>query len=137
MSDGADLVSTLRHLIKQTGQAGYPANWFMGVVETVKPLSIRIDQKELLPEAFFWLTDAVRDHDVDIEVSHVAENRAGGGGMAEYASHNHEYKGRKKIRVYNGLHVGEKVLLLQQEGGQRFVVLSRLFNHTNLQGQWL
>ena len=130
------LVSTLQKLVAQTNNAMKPADYCLGVVETVDPLSIRIDQKDILTEEFLILTDLVRDFSVDITVSHTTENRAGGGGYAEFASHNHDYTGRKKIIVHNGLSVGESVILIQQAGGQEFIVLSRLYDHSNVVGQW-
>lgn len=130
------LVSTLQKLVAQTNNAMKPADYCLGVVETVDPLSIRIDQKDILTEEFLILTDLVRDFSVDITVSHTTENRAGGGGYAEFASHNHDYTGRKKIIVHNGLSVGESVILIQQAGGQEFIVLSRLYDHSNVTGQW-
>lgn len=130
------LVSTLQKLVAQTNNAMKPSDYCLGVVETVSPLSIRIDQKDILTEDFLILTDLVRDFTVDITVSHTTENRAGGGGYAEFASHNHDYTGRKKIIVHNGLSVGESVILIQQAGGQEFIVLSRLYDHSNVTGQW-
>lgn len=130
------LVSTLQKLVAQTNTAMKPTDYCLGVVETVAPLSIRIDQKDILTEDFLILTDLVRDFSVDITVSHTTENRAGGGGYAEFASHNHDYTGRKKIIVHNGLSVGESVILIQQAGGQEFIVLSRLYDHSNVTGQW-
>ncbi len=130
------LVQTIQMLAKQTLDASNPSDYVLGVVESINPLSIRIEQKESIPEEFLILTDAVRDYEVDIEVNHVTENRSGGSGDAEFASHNHGYVGRKKIKIYNGLHIGEQVILIQQAGGQEFIVLSRVFNHTNLSGQW-
>ena len=130
------LVSTLQKLVAQTNNAMKPTDYCLGVVETVAPLSIRIDQKDILTEEFLILTDLVRDFSVDITVSHTTENRAGGGGYAEFASHNHDYTGRKKIIVHNGLPVGESVILIQQAGGQEFIVLSRLYDHSNVTGQW-
>lgn len=130
------LVSTLQKLVAQTNSAMKPSDYCLGVVETVAPLSIRIDQKDILTEDFLILTDLVRDYSVDITVSHTTENRAGGGGYAEFASHNHDYTGRKKIIVHNGLSVGESVILIQQAGGQEFIVLSRLYDHSNVTGQW-
>ena len=130
------LVSTLQKLVAQTNNAMKPTDYCLGVVETVAPLSIRIDHKDILTEEFLILTDLVRDFSVDITVSHTTENRAGGGGDAEFASHNHDYTGRKKIIVHNGLSVGESVILIQQAGGQEFIVLSRLYDHSNLTGQW-
>lgn len=130
------LLQTMQALIDQTMQAGKLSDYILGVVETAAPLSIRIEQKETVTEEFLILTDAVRDYDVDIEVLHKTENRSGGSGDPAFASHNHDYAGRKKIRVYNSLHIGEQVILLRQAGGQEYVVLSRVFNHTNLTGQW-
>lgn len=130
------LVSTIQKLVAQTNNAMKPTDYCLGVVETVAPLSIRIDQKDILTEEFLILTDLVRDFSVDITVSHTTENRAGGGGYAEFASHNHDYTGRKKIIVHNGLSVGESVILIQQAGGQEFIVLSRLYDHSNVTGQW-
>ena len=59
-----------------------------------------------------------------------------GGGDSAFASHNHQYTGRKRITVHNRLNVGEAVILVRQAGGQEFIVLSRVNKHTNLSGQW-
>jgi hypothetical protein len=88
-----------------------------------------------LPAEFFKLTKAVTDHYVDMTVSHVTENRAGGSLAAAFESHNHDYKGRKKFLVHNGLKVGEEVILLRAQGGQRFIVLDRVFGHIT-EGEW-
>lgn len=136
MSD-QDVVSLIKKAAVSAVEAGYPSDWIVGTVETVNPLTIKTEQQEILDAEYLWLTDAVRDYEVDIEVSHVTETRAGGGGYAEFAGHDHDYKGRKKITVYNGLQVGEKVFMLQKKGGQAFIVLGRVFAHTHLRGQWL
>lgn len=133
---GTELLKTTKKIIQQTIEAGNLADYTIGIVKTISPLSIQIEQKDIITEEFLILTDAVRDYDVDIEVSHTTENAAGGSGDAQYESHNHGYKGRKKIRVYNGLKTGESVIMLRQAGGQEFCVLSRVFNHTGLTGQW-
>ena len=130
------LYQTMQQLVNQTMQAGKPCDYVLGRVESTNPLSIRVSQKDVVTEPFLVLTDAVRDYDVDIGVSHTTENRAGGSGDAEFASHNHDYTGRKKIHVYNDLQVSESVIMVRQSGGQEFCVLSRVFNHTGLSGQW-
>lgn len=133
---GMQLYQILQRIAKQTGDAGDPSDWCLGVVIGINPLTIQLEQKDIVTEEFLELTDAVRDYNVDIEVKHTTENRAGGGGDAEFASHNHDYLGRKRITVYNSLHVGETVILLRQAGGQSFLVVSRNRDHTNLSGQW-
>ncbi len=135
MSD-MSLYQVIQRIIQQTNNAGDPSDWCLGEVVGVNPLIISIEQKDVVTEEFLELTDAVRDYNVDIEVRHTTENKSGGGGDAEFASHNHEYLGRKRITVYNSLHVGETVILLRQAGGQNFLVVSRNRDHTNLSGQW-
>lgn len=133
---GTQLYQTLQQVVEQSMDAGKLTDYILGTVESVAPLVIRISQKEVITEDYLVPTDLVRDYDVDIEVAHTTENAAGGSGDASYANHNHKYTGRKRIRVYNGLHPGEAVILLRQSGGQEYCVLSRVFNHTGLTGQW-
>lgn len=134
---GAGFYEAVQQAVQQTVAAGKPSDYCLGTVETVNPLSIRINPKDLIKEEYLILTDAVRDYSVDISVSHATENRSGGSGDAAFASHNHDYVGRKKITVHNALHPGELVILLQQQGGQQYCVLSRVHDHTNLSGQWI
>lgn len=133
---GQALAEVMKQLAGQAEDAGRPSDYILGTVESSSPLSIRVSQKDLITAEYLITTDAVRDYDVDIEVNHVTENRAGGGGYAEYASHNHDYKGRKRIRVYNGLKPGEIVAMIRQRGGQQYLVVSRIHNHQGLSGQW-
>lgn len=42
-------------------------------------------------------------------------------------SHNHTITGTKSITIYNGLKQNDKVILLQQRGGQKFVVLDKIY----------
>lgn len=136
MSNASRLLNVIQSVASKTVNAGNPSDYAIGIVVSADPLSIRLEQDDIIPAEFLVLTDAVRDYDVDIEVLHRTENRAGGSGDPAFESHNHDYIGRKKIRIYNALHVGESVIMLRQAGGQEFCVLSRVFNHTNLTGQW-
>ena len=145
---GALLTQAIQEVINKSIKNAMLSDYRIGVVETVNPLSIRLDQKETLTEEFLILTDLVRDYDVDITVNHTTENnvditvnhttenKSGGSGDAQFESHNHAYSGRKRITVHNSLAVGESVILIQQSGGQEFLVLSRSQNHANLSGQW-
>ena len=53
----------------------------------------------------------------------------------QHTSHLHNIAGRKRIRVYNGLHKGEIVLLLRCAGGQQYIVVDRLSPHI-VGGEW-
>ena len=125
----------LKKLINQTTQAGKPMALIKGEVTSTSPVTVKVEGRFEISAPFLELTHNVKDYYVDITVSHTTENRAGGGGYAEFASHNHDYTGRKKILVHNGLKVGEFVWLIRQEGGQVFVALDRV-NDPTCSGQW-
>ena len=130
-----ELPNVLKSLVAQTVRGMNPSDFILGEVISEAPLVIRVGENEL-DEDFLILSDNVRDFEVDIEVNHITEKRAGGGGYAEYASHDHDYKGRKKIIIYNGLKIGEKVVMIQQSGWQLFFVANRVYNHADVHGQW-
>lgn len=96
-----------------------------GTVESISPLKVQVDQKLLLEQEQLKLTRAVMDYEVDMTVDHVTENRAGGSGDAEFASHNHEYKGKKKFLIHNGLVVGDKVTMIRAHGGQQYLIIDK------------
>lgn len=113
-----------------------------GRVTGVNPLEITLDSKVPLPAAFLTLTNAVKDHAVDITVSWAtvdddylkAAHTHGNGNNGSPTSstsdfetkHHHDIKGRKRITVHNGLTLGERVILLRKRGGQDYIVLDRV-----------
>lgn len=123
-----------------------------GTVESANPLKIRIDQKIVLTDEYLILTNAVKDHTVDITVSwstvedayltpdHTHENGNNGmptGNPIDWdTTHKHDIKGRKKITIHNGLTKGENVLLLRTQGGQNYVVIDRV-DEIPTEGEWL
>jgi hypothetical protein len=132
-----------------------PFSLRFGEVTGVNPLKIKIDQHLEVGEAFLVLTDAVRDYYVKLEAYdskdenqdyHITEKQnqdhrhqllnipvtvtpsagvANGITETQNADHDHNYKGGVfKVRL--GLKQGEKVILLQVQGGQSYVVLDRV-----------
>ena len=110
-----------------------PCEFYMGEVIATEPLAINIDQTFTLTEDYLRLTNAVKDHSVDItvgwttedETEHVHEN--GNEGKPTFKTeHKHNIIGRKRITIHNGLTTGEKVLLLREQGGQSYIVIDRV-----------
>ena len=113
-----------------------------GRVTGVNPLVITLDSKNPLPAAFLTLTNAVKDHTVDITVSwatveddylkpdHTHGNGNNGSPTTSTSDfdtkHKHDIKGRKRITIHNGLTLGERVILLRKQGGQDYIVLDRV-----------
>nr|DAX90070.1 MAG TPA: Protein of unknown function (DUF2577) [Caudoviricetes sp.] len=133
----AELVQLLKELSRTTNDAGEPFEHRKGTVESVNPISVKVDQKLILEEDDLILTHLVRDYDVDISVSHETEDfELVEGVLTDIKSHKHGYKGRKRITVHNGLKVGEDIVLLKVQGGQTYIVLDR-YKDPHTEGEWL
>jgi len=128
-------------LVKQAAveavEATKPVQYLFGKVISVSPLKIQVSAKSIYTEKMLILTRNVTDFEVDMTVSHVTLNRAGGSGDPAFASHNHDYKGRKKFKVHNALVKDDEVVLARVQKGKRYVVLDRVKPHPALKGEWL
>ena len=113
-----------------------PTAFIIGNVVKADPLEIQIEQKLNLTSQFLILTNEVKDHFVDITVQCKSEEKSGGSGDSAFSSHSHDIKGKKKVKVHNALKTGEKVLLARIQGGQKFIVLSRVSEYES-EGEWL
>ncbi len=88
--------------------ASKPFGFLLGTVTAVDPLTIQVDQKFILGEAQLMLTNGVRDFVVT---------------LVQDPDTDLEYS--RTYRVKLALTVGETVLLLRTDGGQKFIVLDR------------
>ena len=130
-------VEVVKRAAVEAVEAQKPVYLLFGQVISASPLKIQVDQKSIYTEKMLVLTRNVTDFEVDMTVSHVTENRAGGSGDPAFASHNHDYKGKKKFKVHNALIVGDEVVLGRVQGGKRFVVLDRIKPIPTLKGEWI
>lgn len=125
LRDMTDFVRIIRKIVLDAVNAQKLSTVVYGTVESVEPLKVRIDQKLVLEQEHLKLTRAVMDYEVDMTVDHVTENRAGGSEYAAFESHNHEYKGRKKFLIHNGLVDGDKVTMIRAHGGQQYLIIDK------------
>lgn len=109
-------------------EAGKPADYCFGKVISVSPLKISVEQKMTLGSAQLVLTRNVTDYKTTVSVDWLTENKSGGSGESSFSSHNHSVSGTKEITIHNSLKIGEKVVLLKQKGGQKYLVLDRVVN---------
>lgn len=113
-----------------------PVELRFGTVISTLPLQILMDQKLILEASQLILSRSVTDYELDMTVAHATEERAGGAGESAFELHNHEYKGRKKFLVHNGLKVNDQVFLVRVQGGKRFLVVDRIKPDVGIQGEW-
>ena len=122
-----DFAQLLKVFVRNTIEATQPMNLVFGTVIGDNPLQISVGQKMVLGDEFLILTNAVRNHSVDIEVGWTTgQPEKGNTDPTGEHTHNHKIQGRKKITIYNGLTSGEKVLLLRAQGGQNYIVIDRV-----------
>lgn len=112
MSD-SDLLFAIKKASDEVNKASKPVSLMSGKVETVGPLSVRIDQKLVLPEKALILTDSVRDHDITINIHGITDSRGD------------SISGETAVTIHNALQVGESVLLIRKQGGQQFLIIGR------------
>ena len=125
LRDMSDIIRSIRKVVLDAVNAQKLTDIVYGTVESVSPLKIRVDQKLLLEQEQLKLTRAVMDYEVEMTVDHLTENRSGGASDASFESHNHQYKGRKKFLIHNGLVVGDKVTMIRAHGGQQYLIIDK------------
>ncbi len=81
-----------------------PTTVVFGSVLSTAPLAISVDQKLILKEAHLILTNNVKEHVVEIT---------------------DELAGKRKFTVHNGLAVDDSVIMIQLQGGQKYLVLDK------------
>lgn len=108
---------TIAQITKDVINRSKPTTFFIATVESTSPLKIKRDEKFILKEENILLTDAVKDVEKEVEIEWETENSS---------THSHKINGKKKIVIKNGLKKGDTVLVLQNNGGQEFVILERV-----------
>lgn len=126
MPDASELLVAIKKAAKEAVDASKPMNLIFGTVVGVSPLQVSIESRITLGASQLFLTSAVRERTVTMTVAHTTDSASGGSGDTAYASHAHGYTGTKEFTVHNGLAVGETVILLRMQGGQKFLVLDRV-----------
>lgn len=151
------MIEVIQDIIRQSIDFNKFSDITYGEVVGVDPLKIKLNEILTLEEENIILTNAVKDHEIDITVQWETEDKkvdlidnhthlwAGGAFGATgpvnkstdiNSTHKHDIKGKKKIIVHNKLKSGEKVLMIKTYGGQKYVIIDRI-TEFKPEGQWL
>ena len=126
MADVIDFLNAIKKAAKEAVEAGQPTDFCFGKVTSTSPLNVMVEQKLILTPAQLVLTRNVTDFKTKVTIDWNTENQSGGSGESSFDTHNHNIKGTKEITVHNSLVVGDKVVLLQKKGGQKYLVIDRV-----------
>jgi hypothetical protein len=126
MADAAGFVKKMKQAAVEAVEASKPADAQFGTVIRTDPLAITTDQKTTLGAKQLVLSRNVTDHTVFLTIQFTTGNTSGGSGEASFASHNHSCAGNFPFTVHHALQAGDRVILLRQAGGQKYIVLDRI-----------
>lgn len=137
MSKITNITQAIQMAAAKTYSAMSPMDVLVGKVTSIEPLKIFIGTANAeLTSDHLILTNNVVDHYVDIHVNHLTDTISGewntthshpdAGDGTIPTDHVHSYSGRKKIKIYNGLQVGEFVVIIKTTGGNSYIVLDRI-----------
>lgn len=134
MLDFNDLNNTIKKAAVEAVAASKPTAIMFGKVTSASPLKISVEQKMTLTAAQLVLTRNVTTHVVNVTMNWASENAVhdhkytddGSQMTTESNTHKHQVTGTKSITIHNGLVVGDEVLLIQMQGGQKFMVWDRV-----------
>lgn len=131
-----DLAATIKRAALEAVNTQDPCTFLFGTVRNASPLTIQIesDNKLVLDAGFLILTRNVVDYAVDMTVNcetgkeaHMHEyDNAGSICVTEKSSHSHAVSGKFSYNVHNALKAGDKVILIKQQGGQKYLVLDKV-----------
>lgn len=106
-----------------------PVNVYFGEVMSVSPLKIDVEQKMILGEKQLILTRNVTDFKTKITAGNIKNYYYTGdvnSGTAPVSPSHVHAVGTIDITVHNGLAVGDGVILIRQQEGQKFIVVDRI-----------
>lgn len=132
MPDAVEFTKTIKRAAVQAVQADKPVEVCFGKVTSTSPLQILVEQKMTLGEAQLVLTRNVTDFRTKIAAGNIQDYYYTGGtppeaptAPVEPVPHVHAV-GKIDVTVYNGLVAGDEVILIRQQGGQKYIVLDRV-----------
>ena len=145
MPDATDFVKLIKKAAIEAQDSTNPVQFCFGKVESIKPLIINVEQKLRLGEAQLILSRNVTDYVTMATVQwatekeeathkHQLKNISTDDGAkivsayteTQNAKHTHDIEGTKQITIHNALEKNETVILLRQQGGQKYLVLDRI-----------
>lgn len=117
MPDAAiEFVQTMKKAALDAMEASKPVNICFGAVTGTDPLRINVEQRFVLNAAQLILSRNVTDYETTVSINWDTDT---------VMEHVHNVSGKRKITIHNSLAVGDEVILIRQQEGQKYLVLDR------------
>lgn len=122
MADCNGLIKAIKQVSNEATEANGPVQVSFGKVLSSSPLSVLVDQKLTLGASQLVLSRSVTDYEIQLSMEEqefeLEENGLG--------SNYHVSADRQCILIHNALKAGDEVLLLRQQGGQKYIIVDRV-----------
>ncbi len=130
LPDAVELIKTVKRAALDAVNASKPVETCFGKVTSVSPLKILVEQKIMLGEAQLVLCRNVTDYKIYITGGNIQDFYYEGSppnvtAVPVSPSHVHAMD-KMQVTVHNGLVVGDEVILLRRQGGQKYIVVDRI-----------
>lgn len=117
MPDYNGLVNVMKQAGSKAVDASGPVTVCYGKVTSASPLQVLVDQKMTLGSAQLVLTRNVTNCETEVTVEWMTEGADG---------HTHAVNGKKKMTIHNALKSGDEVILIRQQGGQKYIIIDKV-----------
>ncbi len=115
--NASGVVEIIKEIAVKAVESTKPTETRMGIVKSIDPLEINLPGNFTISEEALTLSKNVQDHEIEVEIDWVTEIAS---------NHSHKIEGVKTIKIKNGLKVGDKVLILRSQGGDKYYVANKL-----------
>jgi hypothetical protein len=95
-------------------EAGNPVAVVFGTVTHVNPLEVNVDQRFTLDADFLVVPESLTRLELDLRHAHIVPS-----GMTDEAM-------TQPVVIRPGLQVGDRVVLLRMQGGQKYLILDKV-----------
>lgn len=132
LPDVNELLQSIKKAALDAVEASKPVNVYFGEVISASPLLVNVEQKMVLGKAQLVLTRNVTDFKTMVTVQWESEKEEQThthnveGTDCQSEKHTHEIVGQKEITIHNALEIGDTVILVRQQKGQKYVILDRI-----------
>lgn len=131
LPDAVELMKTIKQAAVEAVDAQKPAEVCFGKVTSVSPLKIVVEQKMILGEAQLILSRNVTDFKTEVTINIITESSLEMDAPISESvqlnlAHTHQITGRKEITIHNSLVVGDLVILIRQQKGQKYFVIDKV-----------
>ena len=111
-----DLVNAMKRAGAEANEASKPVTVEVGKVVSANPVKVQVGQQITLSSMQLIIPESLTKHKVSITYDL---------DCSEELEHEHAIKGTTTVTIDNSLKTGDKVILVRQNGGQKYVVLDR------------